>query len=39
MGEGIFLVPQKLSDMQETITKGYLYEIMRKEEKLDMQTT
>ena len=32
-------MPQKLINMQETITKEYLYEVMHKEEQLDMQMT
>ena len=32
-------MPQKLINMQETITKEYLYEVMHKEELLNMQTT
>ena len=30
---------QKLINTKETITKEYLYEVMLKEEQLDMQTT
>ena len=32
-------MPQKLINMQGTTTKEYLFEVMHKEGKLDMQTT
>ena len=32
-------MPQKLINTQETITKEYLYEVMHKEEQLDVQMT
>ena len=32
-------MPQKLIDIQGTITKEYLYEVVHKEELLDVQTT